>query len=262
MTRRIRIADWGGILLSGLRRLGRVTQLSNNILRELLKPPFEWRLMLTQLDQIGVKSVSIATITALFTGMVLALQVGHSLAAYGAKVFIGEIVSLALIRELGPVLSCVLVGGRVGAGITAEIGTMVVTEQVDAVRALATDPIRKLVVPKVAAALLMFPLLTILADAVGIAGGMFISRIEFDIPTGYYIAHVLQAVKFGDIASGVGKTFFFGYLVTLVGCFNGLKTEGGADGVGRATTNTVVGCSIAILISDFFLTKFFILIGG
>jgi phospholipid/cholesterol/gamma-HCH transport system permease protein len=251
-----------GAVARQVRHFGGLALLSRDVFREVWRRPFEGRIILAQLDHQGVMSLSIATITALFTGMVLALQVGHSLSSYGAKVFIGEIVSLALIRELGPVLTSLMVGGRIGAGITAEIGTMVVTEQVDAIRALASDPIRKLVVPKVIAALVMFPVLTLLADTVGVAGGMIIAKIEFDISPSYYVTHVLQAVGFRDIASGIGKTFFFGYFVALIGCYNGFGATGGADGVGRATTNTVVGCSIAILISDFFLTKFFIIMGG
>lgn len=259
---RRRLFTIDGPIARQIRHFGGLTSLARRVLAEIWRPPYEGRLIVAQLDHQGVMSLSIATITALFTGMVLALQVGYSLQAYGAKVFIGEIVSLALVRELGPVLTCLMVGGRIGAGITAEIGSMVVTEQVDAIRAMAADPIRKLVAPKVLAALIMFPILTLFADTVGVAGGMVIARSEFDISTNYYVTHVLQAVSLRDVASGIGKTFFFGFFVTLIACYNGLGATGGADGVGRATTNTVVGSSIAILISDFFLTKAFIIMGG
>ncbi|MFN7973882.1 MAG: ABC transporter permease [Acidobacteriota bacterium] len=257
-----RLFTLDGPIARQVSHFGGLTMLSRDILREIWRPPYEGRILLAQLDHQGFTSISIATITALFTGMVLALQVGYSLSSYGAKVFLGEIVSLALIRELGPVLTCLMVGGRVGAGITAEIGTMVVTEQVDAIRALATDPIRKLVTPKVMAALIAFPMLTALADFVGVMGGMIIAYLQYNIGFSYYTTHVLQAVHYRDMASGVGKTVFFGFFVTLIACYNGLNASGGADGVGKATTNTVVGASIAILISDFFLTKAFILLGG
>lgn len=260
ISRRLFTTD--GPVARQVRHVGGLVHLAGSIAREVWRPPYEARLVLAELDHQGVMSLSIACVTALFTGMVLALQVGHSLSNYGAKVFIGEIVSLALIRELGPVLTCLMVGGRVGAGMTAEIGTMVVTEQVDAVRALASDPVRKLVVPKVLGAIVMFPMLTLLADTVGVFGGGLIAYLEFDVGRSYYTSHVLEAVHYRDFVAGVGKTFFFGFIVTLIACYNGLHATGGADGVGKATTNTVVGASIAILISDFFLTKAFILLGA
>jgi len=192
-------------------------------------------------------------------GMVVALQTAYSLAAFGAKYVIGDVVSMTLVRELGPVLTALMVGGRVGAGITAEIGSMAVTEQVDAIRALAANPIKKLVVPKVLATLIMLPVLTILADFIGILGGLFISVLELDQSGRYYWERVRQALDASDICSGIGKTFFFALFISVFGCYNGLNARGGADGVGRATTNTVVMASIAILISDFFLTKLFLL---
>jgi len=164
-----------------------------------------------------------------------------------------------IIRELAPVMMSLMVGGRVGAGITAEIGTMKVTEQIDALRALATNPVRKLVVPKVLATTLMFPLLTIISCAVGIFGGLLIAVGNLHLNANFYLRSVIDTVKYNDLASGIGKTFFFGFAIGLIACYNGLRTTGGADGVGRATTETVVTGAITVLILDFFLTKLFLL---
>jgi phospholipid/cholesterol/gamma-HCH transport system permease protein len=170
------------------------------------------------------------------------------------------VVSKSVVRELGPVLTALIVGGRVGAGMTAEIGTMKVTEQIDALRSMAADPVKKLVVPKLVATLFMLPALTVLGDALGILGGLIVGAVQLDLPPALYWNGVLAKLTLGDVASGVGKSFFFGYFITIVGCYNGLTTEGGADGVGRATTNTVVLAAILVLISDFFLTKFFVML--
>lgn len=241
-------------------QLGELTDLTAHTLRQVFRRPFEMRLLLVQLEQIGVKSLSIVVVTALFIGMVLALQTAYSLAEFGGKLFIGRVVSLSLIRELAPVLMALMVGGRVGAGMTAEIGTMKVTEQIDALRAMATNPVRKLVVPKVLATTVMMPLLTIIACAVGILGGLLIAVFNLHLGANYYLRSVITTVQYNDLASGIGKTFFFGFFIALIACFNGLRTSGGADGVGRATTKTVVVGAISVLIMDFFLTKLFLLI--
>jgi phospholipid/cholesterol/gamma-HCH transport system permease protein len=151
-----------------------------------------------------------------------------------------------------------MVGGRVGAGMTAEIGTMKVTEQIDALRAMATSPVRKLVVPKVLATTLMLPLLTTIASAVGIMGGMLIGIFYLNLSSNFYWRSVVTTLNFNDLGSGIGKTFFFGFLIALIACYNGLRTSGGADGVGRATTSTVVICAITTLVLNFFLTKLFL----
>ena len=157
-------------------------------------------------------------------------------------------------------LTALIVGGRIGAGMTAEIGTMKVTEQIDALRSMAADPVKKLVVPKLVATLVMLPALTILGDVLGILGGLFVAQVQLNLPPGFYVNDVLEALKLGDVGSGIGKSFFFAYFITIVGCYNGLNARGGADGVGRATTRTVVMASILVLVSDFFLTKLFYLI--
>lgn len=226
--------------------------------RETFRRPYEWKLLIAQMEQVGVRSMSIAVITALFIGMVLALQTAYSLADFGGKLFIGRVVSLSLIRELAPVLMALMVGGRVGAGMTAEIGTMKVTEQIDALRAMATNPVRKLVVPRVVATTLMLPLLTVIAIVVGIFGGLIIAVYTLNLGANFYLRSVITSVTFNDLASGIGKTFFFGFAIAIIACFNGLRTSGGADGVGRSTTSTVVMGAIATLVLDFFLTKLFL----
>src|SRR5256885_1840958 len=239
--------------------VGEITDLASQTIRAIIRGPLESSLLIAQFDQIGVRSISIIGITSLFIGMVLALQTAYSLEEFGGKLFIGKVVSLSLVRELAPVLMSLMVGGRVGAGITAEIGTMKVTEQIDALRALATNPVRKLVVPRVMAATLMLPLLTVLACFVGIFGGLLIAVGSLHLNANFYIRSVIETVKYNDLASGVGKTFFFGFAIGLIACYNGLKTSGGADGVGRSTTRTVVTGAITVLIMDFFLTKLFLL---
>jgi phospholipid/cholesterol/gamma-HCH transport system permease protein len=242
------------------RHAGELAILTGQAFSALVRPPYELRSWLRQMDQIGVRSLGVASITTIFTGMVLALQTAYSLPSLGVKYYIGAVVSKSLVRELGPVLTALIVGGRIGAGMTAEIGTMKVTEQIDALRSMAADPVKKLVVPKLAAALLMLPALTIIGDVLGVLGGMVIAVAQLNLTAAFYLNDVLQSIKLADIASGVGKSFFFGYFITIVGCYNGLNAEGGADGVGRATTNTVVLASILVLISDFFLTKLFFLL--
>jgi len=245
---------------SAFLQIGGLTDLAVQTIQQTWRGPLERPLVMAQFDQIGVRSISIVVITSVFIGMVLALQTAYSLAEFGGKLFIGKVVSLSLVRELGPVLMSLMVGGRVGAGITAEIGTMKVTEQIDALRALATNPVRKLVVPRVLATTMMFPLLTVISCALGILGGLLIAVANLHLSANFYLRSVIETVKYNDLASGIGKTFFFGFTTGLIACFNGLRTTGGADGVGRATTMTVVTSAITVLIMDFFLTKLFLLI--
>jgi phospholipid/cholesterol/gamma-HCH transport system permease protein len=240
--------------------IGDIADLALQTIAQARRKPFEREIFIAQLDQVGVRSLSIVSITSLFIGMVLALQTAYSLADFGGKLFIGKVVSLSLIRELAPVLMALMVGGRVGAGMTAEIGTMKVTEQIDALRALATNPVRKLVVPRVLATTLMLPLLTIISFMLGTLGGLIIAVGNLHLNSNFYIRSVIETVKYNDLSSGIGKTFFFGFAIGLIACYNGLRTSGGADGVGRATTATVVTASITVLILDFFLTKVFLLI--
>jgi phospholipid/cholesterol/gamma-HCH transport system permease protein len=256
----------GSSLLDRVRRktdeallyLGGLSDLAMQTVQQFIRGPIDRAIVVAQFDQIGVRSLSIVAITSLFIGMVLALQTAYSLSDFGGSLFIGKVVSLSLIRELAPVLMALMVGGRVGAGIAAELGTMKVTEQIDALRALATNPVRKLVVPRVLATTIMMPLLTTLACFIGILGGLIIAVGSLHLSSNFYIRSVIETVKYNDLASGIGKTFFFGFAIGLIACFNGLSTTGGADGVGRSTTATVVTASITVLILDFFLTKLFL----
>ena len=242
-------------------RTGELALLTGRAFAAMLSPPYEIGQWIRQMEQIGVRSLGVAGITTVFTGMVLALQTALSLPSLGVKYYIGSVVSKSLVRELGPVLTALIVGGRIGSGMTAEIGTMKVTEQIDALRSMAADPVKKLVAPKLAATLIMLPSLTIIGDFLGILGGLIIATFTLNLAPGLYLNDVFGSLTFGDVGSGIAKSFFFAYFIAIVGCYNGLTTQGGADGVGRATTNTVVLAAILVLVSDFFLTKLFYLIG-
>ncbi|HEX9668703.1 MAG TPA: ABC transporter permease [Thermoanaerobaculia bacterium] len=241
-------------------RTGELALLTGRAFAAMVRPPYDWREWIRQMEQIGVRSLGVASITTIFTGMVLALQTAYSLPSLGIKYYIGSVVSKSLVRELGPVLTALIVGGRIGAGMTAEIGTMKVTEQIDALRSMAADPVKKLVVPKLVATLVMVPALTMIGDFLGILGGLVVARVQLGLPAGLYLNDVLDSLTFGDVFSGLGKALFFAYFIAIVGCYNGLTTQGGADGVGRATTNTVVLAAILVLVADFFLTKLFYLV--
>jgi phospholipid/cholesterol/gamma-HCH transport system permease protein len=246
-------------IVSFLDRLGALTLLTRDAVGSALRRPPEWRMIAEQLEQVGWKSLSIVNLTALFTGMVLALQLGNYLARFGAKMFVSRIVGMSLVRELGPVLTALMIGGRVGAGITAELGSMAVTDQIDAIRSLGASPIRNLVVPRLIAILVMLPALTIIGDLIGVLGGLLLSVSELNVSGEFYMNSLIQVLYLQDVLSGVGKSFFFAYFIGIIACYNGLGVTGGADGVGRATTRTVVAASITVLISDFFLTKLFLL---
>jgi len=248
-----------GLLHSWLTELGGLAVLAGDTVRQAFRRPFERSLWIDQLEHLGVQSLTITNVTLLFTGMVLAVQTAYSLSSYGGSSFVGDLLSLAIVRELGPVLTALMVAGRVGAGITAELGSMTVTEQVDALRVLAASPVKKLVVPRVGALVIALPLLTVLADVVGLFGGMLMAVSEIGQSRAYFVSHVLGALFIQDVTSGIGKTFFFAFFIGIIACYNGLNATGGADGVGKATTNTVVTASIAIIVSDFFLTKIFML---
>ncbi len=247
-------------LVALIRVTGELSWLAWRAFLGLLRPPYEVRTWIRQMEQIGVRSLGVASITTIFTGMVLALQTAYSLPAIGVKYYIGTVVAKSLTRELGPVLTALIVGGRIGAGMTAELGTMKVTEQIDALRSMAADPVKKLVVPKLLATLVMLPCLTILGDLLGILGGLVVAVGQLDLSPGFYLNDVLSDLTLNDVLSGVGKSFFFAYFIATIGCYHGLTARGGADGVGRATTNTVVLASILVLVSDFFLTKLFYLL--
>ncbi len=230
--------------------------------RVLLRPRAPWREMLVQFEAVAVRSTPIVAITAIFTGMVLALQTAFALTRFGAKPYVGSIVGLAIVRELGPVLAALMVSGRVGAGIASELGSMKVTEQVDAIRAMGADPVQKLVLPRVVAATLGLPLLTLFAIVLGVLGGMVVADLQYHIAPSFYMQTITTTVTLSDFFAGVAKTFAFGWIIAMVGCHVGLAAEGGTAGVGRATTRAVVVASILVLVADFFLTKLLMALPG
>src|SRR5262245_62803217 len=201
--------------------LGGMALLTRDAFRWAVRRPPEWRLVSEQLEQIGWRSLSIVNLTALFTGMVLALQLGNYLARFGAKMFVSRIVGMSLVREMGPVLTALMIGGRVGAGITAELGSMTVTEQVDAVRALGASPVRNLVVPRLVAIMVMLPVLTVIGDLVGVFGGLLIGVSELNVSADFYLNSLVQILRLEDVVSGIGKSFFFAYFIGIIACANG-----------------------------------------
>jgi len=220
-----------------------------------VRPPFELREWLRQMVRLGWDSIPVVFLTSMFTGMVLALQTFNGFQRVHAENFVGSVVALAMLRELSPVLVGLMVTGRVGSSMAAEIGTMRVTEQIDALKALATDPVQYLFVPRVIAGILMLPFLVILGDALGVGGGYLVAVKMMDANPVLYEANTFQFLELNDIWSGLMKASVFGLILTLTGCVRGYYTRGGAEGVGRATTNAVVSASLIILLTDFFLTK-------
>lgn len=232
--------------------------LTAQVLRNLSLPRGYWQLVAREIDAIGVRSLMVALTAAAFTGMVFTLQSAVNMARFGAENYVGAVVALAILRELGPVLTAILVGGKVASGITAELGAMKVTEQIDALRTIGVNYVKKLIVPRFLAALLVFPLLTVLADGIGLLGGMLVAVWERHVDPYVYWNTIFYWVVLKDFLTGIGKSVFFAAIVTLIGCYNGLSTEGGTEGLGRATTETVVQVTMAVIIADFFLTKLFL----
>jgi len=226
--------------------------------RALVTRPFYWHDLVEQLDIIGLGSLTVVLLTGFFTGAVLALQSGMTLDQFGARPFVGRLVSASMIKELGPVLTALMLTSRVGSGIAAELGSMVVAEQVNALRALGTDPVRKLVVPRVIAGTLMCPVLTVISDLVGVTGGWAIAVLQLRVASSVYWNSVLEGLYWQDPWMGLIKPFFLGFAIVSIGCHVGLRTHGGTQGVGRATTKAVVAASVAVLAVDFFLTRLLI----
>ncbi len=243
-----------------LTAIGDIALLTWDSTRQLFRRPFEGALVAEQMFKLGVRSLPLVGLTTIFTGAVMALQVSYTLAAYGAKLYVGSFVSITIIKELGPVLTAVMFAARVGAGITAELGSMTVTEQVDALRALGASPVKKLVLPRLIALMIMIPVLTMIGNLLGILGGLYVAVAEIGQTPGYYFSKVKEFLYLGDLLSGTGKTFFFAFFIAVIACYNGLKARGGATGVGQATTNTVVAASVAIFTSNFFLAKAFLVL--
>ncbi|MFM8535762.1 MAG: MlaE family ABC transporter permease [Acidimicrobiia bacterium] len=220
--------------------------------------PFYFRDLMEQIETIGLGSLTVVLLTGFFTGAVLGLQSGMTLDQFGARPFVGRLISASMIKELGPVLTALMLSGRVGSGIAAELGSMVVTEQISALRALGTDPVRKLVVPRVLAGFIMCPILTVVANTVGLLGGWLIALTQLRVQSGVYWNSVVMGLYIQDVWMGLIKPFFLGFVIVTIGCHVGLKTSGGTQGVGRSTTNAVVAASVVVLIVDFFLTRLLI----
>jgi phospholipid/cholesterol/gamma-HCH transport system permease protein len=250
------VAALGAAILDGLADVGRAATMLVRVLRWIVRGRWEFRELVVQLNRIGVESVPIMIVTGLFAGMVLAYQTSRQLADFGAQGFVGGLVGLSLAREAAPVFTAITMAGRVGAGIAAEIGTMAVTEQIDALRVLATDPIRYLVVPRLIAASLALPALTIFANVIGSVGGYLIA-VGSGIHGSTYLSSLQRMVWVYDLIAGLIKAFVFGLIIAAVGCFRGLHAEGGADGVGRATTGAVVTAIVLILVFNYFLDLMF-----
>lgn len=214
--------------------------------------------IIIQMDIIGVGSLPIVVLTGFFSGVVITMQMSRALNQYGAVGQVGQIVAITLVRELGPVLTALLVAGRNASGIASELGSMKVTEQIDAMRALGTDPIQKLVTPRMIATAVMLPMLTIVADFVGIFGGYIIAYFTLALPSSQYWTTAYQALEYNDVVQGLLKPFVFAFIVSLVGCFFGLRTAGGTQGVGRATTQAVVVASVWVFVLTSLLTRIFV----
>jgi phospholipid/cholesterol/gamma-HCH transport system permease protein len=238
-----------------MEHIGEVVLLSIRAARSIVRRPLEISSTMHQLDSLGVKSMGIVAVTSLFIGMVMTIQFAFGLRRFGGVEYIPRVIILSFCRELAPTLTAVIVGGRIGSGMAAEVGAMNVTEQVDAIRALGADPAKKLVLPRVLAAVIVMPLLSVYALALGTLGAILICSLQYDIKPTLFISSSLEVVRMGDFFSGLAKTPFFGFLIAIIGCHFGLRTTGGTEGVGLSTTRTVVAVSIAILIADFFLTK-------
>ncbi len=249
--------DLGAKVLTAIRELGGSWILLQQAVKDVFSKPRYPGLVVEQVYQIGIRSMSLVLVTAASTGMVMALQFGLGLEKFGGKLYVPKIVSLSIIRELGPVFVSLMLAARVGAGIASEIGSMVVTQQIDAIRALGTSPIKKIVIPRILGCLIALPLLTTIGDIVGTAGGLLVGVHELDLDPSFYVEKFLSTVTVMDFATGLIKTFFFALFLSLTACYFGLNVSGGTRGVGLATTRAVVVSSILILVSDFFLTKLF-----
>ena len=219
-----------------------------------VRPPVRWRLFFKQMEFVGVGSLFVVLLTGLFTGMVLALQTYHAFRMFSAESLVGATVALSMTRELGPVITALMVAGRAGSAIAAEIGTMRVTEQIDALAVMAINPVQYLVLPRLVAGVIMLPLLTAISDFVGVVGGYMVGVNLLGINAGLFMNKIYEYVELEDIYNGLTKAAVFGLILTLVGCYKGFYTRGGAEGVGRATTQAVVLASIMILMSDYVLT--------
>jgi phospholipid/cholesterol/gamma-HCH transport system permease protein len=246
----------------GVSAVQQYSLLSARAIGNLFRRPFYGADIITQADLIGVGSLPIVILTGFFTGSVLALNTASSLAQFGATAFTGQLVSMAMIKELGPVLTSLMVSGRNASGMASELGSMMVTEQIDAMRALGTDPIKKLVMPRIVATIVMLFFLTIVSDALGTLGGAFVSVFMLGQGATQYFHAAYQTLRYPDILQGLVKPLFFGFIISTIGCYYGMDTRGGTQGVGKSTTQAVVVSSVLIIAIDLVISKFMIGIFG
>lgn len=245
----------GRVVLTFLGETGRLAVFAIDGVTGFVRPPIYWSLILQQIMRIGFFSLPVVGLTAFFTGGVLALQIFIGSDRYGAEAFVPQIVALGITRELGPVIAGLMVAGRVAAAIAAEIGTMRVTEQIDALTTLATNPVKYLVVPRLLAAVVSMPILVGIADSIGVFGGYVVSTQSLGFTGTIYLKNTIDFVTQQDVTSGLIKAAVFGFIIALMGCYNGFNSRGGAQGVGAATTNAVVSSSILILAANYVLTN-------
>jgi phospholipid/cholesterol/gamma-HCH transport system permease protein len=251
------LLDWAKAALLEVQEFVRMLM---QVGRAMVSRPYYFRDIVEQLDSIGVGSMTVVLLTGMFTGMVLALQSGLTLDQFGARSMVGRLVSASMVKELGPVLTALMVAGRVGSGIAAELGSMMVTDQIAALRALGTDPIRKLVLPRILAGLFMVPFLTCISVAVGLTGAWLITITQLKVASSVYWNSVVMGLYIQDVWMGLIKPFFLGFAIVSIGCHVGLRTRGGTQGVGRSTTNAVVAGSVAVLVVNFLVTKLLIVL--
>jgi len=245
-------------LIKALLEIQSYTFLASRAIANLFTRPIYGREVILQMDRIGVGSLTIVLLTGFFTGAVLAIQSEGALRRYGAVSMTGQLVALTLIRELGPVLSALMLAGRIGSGIASELGSMVVSEQISAMRSLGTDPIRRLVTPRMIAMIMTLPLLTILCDAMGMLGGWVIAYYKLLISSNQFWSDAMNALQFSDMVGTLMKPIVFGFIISMTGCYVGMRTHGGTEGVGRSTTQAVVSSSILVIAADFFLNNLLI----
>jgi phospholipid/cholesterol/gamma-HCH transport system permease protein len=251
------LASIGGAFLDFLAAAGRIVLFTLATFWQAFRPPYYWRLVLRQMVDVGYYSLPVVGLTAVFTGMVLALQTYTGFSRFAAESAIPNVVVLSMTRELGPVIAGLMVAGRIGAAIAAEIGTMRVTDQIDALTTLSTNPFKYLVAPRILAGIITLPLLVLVADIIGVFGGFLVATYKLDFSPASYLARTAEFMQAGDVIAGLVKAAVFGFLVTLMGCFNGYNSRGGAQGVGAATTYAVVSGSILILVFDYIITEAF-----
>jgi phospholipid/cholesterol/gamma-HCH transport system permease protein len=253
----VRFVEW---LKAALLEVQEYVLMIGKVGRGLTSRPFYYRDVLEQFEDIGVGSLTVVLLTGMFTGMVLALQSGLTLDQFGARSMVGRLVSASIVKELGPVLTGLMIAGRVGSGIAAELGSMVVTDQIAALRALGTDPIRKLVLPRILAGLVMVPVLSVIASGVGMVGGWVVTVFLLRVASSVYWNSVVTGLYIQDVWMGLIKPFFLGFTIVSIGCHVGMRARGGTQGVGRATTNAVVASSVAVIAVDFLVTQLLIVL--